>query len=54
MTIIMEGNPQTFPLERLDAFIQDCIGKAYEVMEPGTNDGLKIEIPEVFFEKSED
>lgn len=54
MTIIMEGNPQTFPLERLDAFIQECIGKAYEVLEPGTNDGLKIEIPEFFFEKSEE
>lgn len=54
MTIIMEGNPQTFPLERLDSFIQDCINKAYEIMRPGKNDELKVEIPEFFFEKIED
>ena len=54
MTILMEGNPQPFPLERLDAFIQNCINKAYEVMTPGMNDELKIEIPDVFFGKNED
>ena len=34
--------------------LQNCINKAYEVMRPGKNDELKVEIPEFFFEKIED
>ena len=54
MTIVMEGNPQLFPMKRLDNFIQDCIEAAYNIMQPGINEDLKIEIPSVFFEKIED
>ena len=52
--IVMEGNPQIFPMERLDNFILQCIEKAYDIMQPGLNNKLKIEIPKDFFEKSED
>ncbi len=54
MTIIMEGKPQIFPIERFDNFIQKCFDKANEIMQPGVNDELKIEIPPEFFELSED
>jgi hypothetical protein len=50
----MEGKPQIFPIERFDNFIQKCFDKANEIMQPGVNDELKIEIPPEFFELSED
>ncbi len=54
MIIVMEGNPQVFPMERLDTFIRYCINIAYDIMHPGVNDTLKIEIPNEFFDELED
>ena len=49
LTIILEGEPELFPPERFYFFIKHCIDIAYDIMLPGINNNLKIEIPSEFF-----
>lgn len=50
MYIVLEGGPQLDPFARLYKFVSRCIATADEVMTPGINECLKIEIPAEFFE----
>ncbi len=54
MYIVLEGEPQLDPFDRLSSFIDRCIATAYEVMTPGVNKNLRIEIPAEFFAKEDE